>query len=43
MVALPTSMRVLNKFADEILVKSDHGEDLHRVADAQALVKELGV
>jgi len=37
MAMLPASMRVPNKFTAETLVNIDSGEDLHRVAHAQAL------
>lgn len=40
---LPFEMRVPNQLTVETLAKSERGEDLHRVKDADAMFDELGI
>lgn len=41
--ALPFEMRVPNKLTAETLAKSERGEDIHRVKDANDLFNQLGI
>lgn len=41
--ALPFDMRVPNALTAETMAKSERGEDVRRVADADALFKDLGM
>ena len=40
---LPFEMRVPNRLAAETLARSERGEDVHRVENAEALFKNLGI
>ena len=40
---LPFEMRVPNRLTAETLARSERGEDVHRVENAEALFKDLGI
>ena len=40
---LPFEMRTPNRLTAETLAKSERGEDVHRVENAEALFDELGI
>ena len=40
---LPFEMRVPNRLTAETLARSERGEDIHRVENAEALFKDLGI
>lgn len=40
---LPFEMRAPNRLTAETLARSERGEDVHRVENAEALFKELGI
>lgn len=41
--ALPFDLQVPNKTTEETLVKSERGEDLHHVEDAEEMFRRLGI
>ena len=40
---LPIEMRVPNRLTAETLARSERGEDVHRIENAEALFKDLGI
>ena len=40
---LPFEMRVPNRLTAETLARSERGEDVHQVENAEALFKDLGI
>ena len=40
---LPFEMRVPNRLTAETLARSERGEDVHRVENAETLFKDLGI